>query len=250
MADIIKLSDLSIIGSFNCKLQTISLRKQTNANSLNIQFFDTNEVDDLIQTKNILVLKEINLNPMPGDANRNSRVFIDAANEIDFLKNARKDGKNFIVKFIGEFNNVNEQNITIGKSIILEKAQCNLLEMYFEEVDSVYMLKARKQFESADSSKRNSTSENYHVFLKTTCEFFQTVLEYLKSKGIVYCDWKLENILCFHERPSDVPILKLADFGSCQKANVEINHPKNINPIYSSPSFCQECEHRRGSRCC
>jgi serine/threonine protein kinase len=71
--------------------------------------------------------------------------------------------------------------------------------------------------------------------------FFKNIFIFLINQGIVYTDWKFDNILLFFtENPNkqlfnNIEHVKLTDFGSILKNNVKIKNVNNINPFFSSP---------------
>jgi hypothetical protein len=61
-------------------------------------------------------------------------------------------------------------------------------------------------------------------------QIFSSLLTFFKDSKLVYCDWKPDNLFNFGDNT-----FKLGNLESCQIEDVKINHPNNINLIYSSP---------------
>jgi hypothetical protein len=61
-------------------------------------------------------------------------------------------------------------------------------------------------------------------------QIFSSLLTFFKDSKIVYCDWKPDNLFNFGNNT-----FKLGNMESCQIEGLKINHPNNINLIYSSP---------------
>lgn len=160
-----------------------------------------------------------------GSAARNSRINNDAIVELQMLRAAKERNFNMIVRLITQI----DLGVGRGFGIILELAKASLFQMYFNS-------KTREIL----PVKNFGSQENYIAFLHHMEMFFVSILNFLQSIEMVYCDWKPENILCFHDRiDCDTLSLrfKLADFGSAQRANVPIQNPKNVNQLFGSKSF-------------
>lgn len=216
-----------IIGSFNCKLSIIRLVKNasslpTSTNVVNYIREKYEDDVDMLDENMHYFMKVIKIDPKIPNPSRNSRILTDARIERDVLLKARRDDKNnFIVKLIA-FCDVDETP-SATSSLVLELANGNFLETFMQIRHSVCEL------------KHQTNQKTHQQLLIAFTQFLINVLDYLESIGVVYCDWKFENILCFSS--SNNEIFKLSDFGSCQTENVEIDHPKNINQVYCSPNF-------------
>jgi serine/threonine protein kinase len=122
-------------------------------------------------------------------------------------------------------------NLSVANSfchgIALEKASCDAAQFFFR--DYPY----QKCFAIPESCELQSHEQLLKVFVA----FCENVLDFLRHNGIVYCDWKLENVLIF-DRPSFR--FKLTDFASTQQHNMESPNPRNVNQIFTSPalSYC------------
>lgn len=203
--------------SFNSSLYVVSLTKDPTDNKVTECY--TLEEDKHFFLKEMIAGKQCS-------PEKNSRVINDAQTEVCFLREAlQKKVNSFIVELIGTI----DYGIT-NRGIILELAQCNFNDMYFEKTGSLI---THDQFGGHAA---------YIKFLKHMETFFINVLEFLKASSLVYCDWKFDNILCFHINPKDDPQIKLSDFGSVLSANIATVNPHNINQLYCSPNLasCQK----------
>jgi serine/threonine protein kinase len=162
-------------------------------------------------------------------AEKNTHVKQEAATELAVLNCARQaaGASEFIVRLAAEI----DMGIS-GVGLVLELAHCDFRDMYFSSnVDKELVLLPRDKFGGA---------ANVLTFLKTLERFFTQVADYLRKQSLVYCDWKFENILCFHTTPVAVNYhFKLTDFGAALAANVSVTNPNNTNPMFASPSFAR-----------
>lgn len=150
------------------------------------------------------------------DAKKNGHVLRDGIVELDILKQVREGDA--VVALIAYVN----MGLR-GIGIVLEPARANFSEMYFAGGNYV---------PAAD-------------FLIVCETFFKNVLDFLERQKIVYCDWKFENILCFHPTRTTVAAdvrLKLADFGSALPAGVPVPNPRNVNQMFGAPTFAHSVE--------
>jgi hypothetical protein len=182
---------------FVCKIVNKSLAKK---NLLSISNIYSNKID------NLFVLKD--------DVEQC---------EIELLKLAKfKDLNKFIVEIIGDCIDV------FKTKIFLEMCNNTVQEYFFEKAS--YNLEAKHL-------QKKLEFKQFLVYMARV--FFQKVLTFLLSENIVYADWKFDNILLFYGDSSQIynsiVNVKLCDFGSVQKANIEIKNVNNINPFFSSP---------------
>lgn len=132
--------------------------------------------------------------------------------EIKFLTSAlfEHEVTHFIVKLVGTIENTFANDCGIIMEMAKSDAQSFLDDHRAKSLDCVYLL---RRFE----------------------QFFFKVLSFLESSGVVYCDWKFENILIFDDTLETLDAIKLCDFGAIQRDGVKILNPQNYNPFFSSP---------------
>ena len=102
------------------------------------------------------------------------------SSEIEFLKRAKEKNVNsFIVMIVADRIDIFEMN----NIIILEMSNSTLGDYCFDK--------------NSTTIKKKHSIENYIEFLKQMHLFFINVANFLYDEGVVYCDWKFENILIF-----------------------------------------------------
>lgn len=120
-----------------------------------------------------------------------------AADELTILKMAKKE-KN-IINLVGHSNNMLNERF-----LIFPKCKCDL-----SQVSNLRPIKNYTEFNN----------------------FFASIIDFLREIKYTFLDWKPANVLIDHKNN-----LKLTDFGSCLREGVEIENPKNINQLFSSPN--------------
>ena len=177
--------------------------------------------------KKIFVCRLVNKNLVKKDLLQISNMFILKEDieqcEIELLKLAKSKGLNkVIVEIIGDC-------IDVFKTKILLEMCNNTVQDYFFEKSS-YSLQPKHLLKKIEYKK-------FLVYMVGV--FFRKVLSFLLSENIVYADWKFDNMLLFYgdsdQIYNSIVNVKLCDFGSVQKAGVEIRNVNNINPFFSSP---------------
>ena len=218
-----KKNPVVLKGSFNSNLFIVTVVSVDTSKAEIIK--SSSSVDtDLCTPNTLLFYKEVRTDTKYS-AVKNAHVLRDASAELAFLKQA--SGCEFIVKLAAEI----DLGVK-GVGLVLELAHCNFQEMYMKTDSS--------GIASVISPGLFGGRDNYVNFLRVIEVFLTRVATFLEQQSLVYCDWKFENILCFHSDVNAKNLLfKLSDFGSVLTADTPIVNPNNVNQLYSSPTFAK-----------
>lgn len=223
-----KISVPTLKGTFNSNLFIVSAIDDSSApddNNCNGFLKSTVYNKQLCKSSARLFYKEIRTDT-GYSAIKNAHVLRDATAELAFLRQA--SGCEFIIQLAAEI----DLGVS-GLGLVLELAHCNFHELYMKtDASGIARVISLKLFGGRD---------NYVNFLRVFEGFLTNVAAFLKQRALVYCDWKFENILCFHQNVNELRDLrfKLSDFGSVLTADTPMLNPNNINQLYSSPTFAK-----------
>lgn len=221
----LKTNPIALQGTFNSNLFIVIAVDASSAPTQDLILKPAGEPTIACQEGQTFFYKEVRTDKTYS-ATKNAHVLRDARAELSILKRASTDDNvcAYVVKLIAEIDLG-----MCGVGLVLEMAHCNFQQMYMKVSNGIAQVLATSVFGGRD---------NYLVFLRTVADFFIKVATYLQDQSLVYCDWKFENILCFHTNIlTTTPVLKLSDFGSALTANTPIANPNNVNQLYSSPTF-------------
>jgi hypothetical protein len=129
---------------------------------------------------------------------------------------------NYVIK-IGKITPMEIDLLKKSRSLCREIVRMEGYSPFISKTPCILIEKAKY-----DLSRINRPISNKQTNIFKT--FFKNLLSFLKENEIVYCDWTPKNILDFGDET-----YKLADMESCQKEGIVINHPNNINLLYTSP---------------